>query len=262
MAPALVGTAGAVSLGSTDVAVTPSWGSGENRTAGNILICLCVGIGANTYTTVPTGWTAAGGGALTTSSFVSFLLVRTATGGDSAPTFPAVSSIAWAAQVMEWTGIRAAWDNFSTGYVSGTSSPQYGNTSADDTAPGELYVVAGAALYSTASTKTTSHSLNNGTLTTQSNDGTSTTTHYNFGYGVTTSNSTADQDTFTVTTTKLSAVVNPGGAILLPVVAATNPSSRRHRSPLHNVRKVPQRGRFMVAFPKLWTPSLWLPETA
>jgi len=56
MAVALVGTIGTKVQGTAGAAVSPGWGAGENRTAGNLLV-LFVGVtGTATPPTAPVGW--------------------------------------------------------------------------------------------------------------------------------------------------------------------------------------------------------------
>ena len=85
--------AAAVQAGSNTPSVTPSWGTGQNRTAGNLLVCAVSSWGGTTGGTPPTpsGWTQA----LTitgSSRSVVVFFTKTANGGDSAPTVSATNT--------------------------------------------------------------------------------------------------------------------------------------------------------------------------
>ena len=56
MAIALVGTAGVVSTGTAGAAVTPVFGTGETRVAGNLLILAVLVTGSGTLPGIPAGW--------------------------------------------------------------------------------------------------------------------------------------------------------------------------------------------------------------
>lgn len=59
MAFARVGTIGTAVQGAAGAGVSPGWGTGQNRTAGNLLI-LCVSVAQTaTLPTTPSGWTIA-----------------------------------------------------------------------------------------------------------------------------------------------------------------------------------------------------------
>lgn len=194
---ALVGTIGAASLGSGNTAVTPAWGTGENRTAGNNLILLCAGMVANTLPTTPAGWTVVAQFQGTVTSATIF--ERIATGGDATPTIAAATGTRWACQLAEFSGGDGTTVADQIGGASGTTSPRTATAGARDTAGGELVIICGSANTGTA-TATTAHTPNNGlSLSIANNDSTSSNAHYSFGWGVTTSNSAADSDRLTVT---------------------------------------------------------------
>jgi hypothetical protein len=76
--------------------VTGTWGTGQNRTAGNLLVAVVTAYGNNTafLGDSPAGWMLfdGGHGALTNGTDLAFTYFRTATGADAAPTFTAVDT--------------------------------------------------------------------------------------------------------------------------------------------------------------------------
>ena len=94
MAYALVGTAAPVATGAA-AALNPAWGTNQNRTAGNLLVCwvaATVSAGTPVWSIpTPSGWLRAayavcsGGGAGNTP--VVAIFYRIATGADAAPSF-------------------------------------------------------------------------------------------------------------------------------------------------------------------------------
>ncbi len=217
MAFALVGTIGAVSVSpGGGGAVTPNWGTGESRTAGNLLVCWYgVGNDGTNATVSGTGWLVAkqaGGTSQNTG-----IAYKVATGGDAAPTITPTlfGSGIVSAQVAEFSG-GIILENTGTG--SGTSSPQTVVCGSANKANGNLVLVACAPFYNAAATKTTGHSLNNGaTANTTKNDGTSTANHYSFTYGITTGHSVADSDSYTFTTTNITGNASCIASFRLPV---------------------------------------------
>jgi hypothetical protein len=100
----LVGSVGAVVTSSFESQpVSPAWGTGQSRSAGNLLIMWVTGAGATTVPTTPSGWsiavaeTSTAGSGATASIF--YLI---ATGGDAAPTIPGVFLITWSARLAEF----------------------------------------------------------------------------------------------------------------------------------------------------------------
>ena len=206
MAYALVGSVGAVSQGSSGAAVTPAWGTGESRTANNLLILWVDGQGSATLPSAPANWSIGIQKAGTSCSASVFYKV--AAGGDAAPTVGAVTSTVLTAQLAEFSGNATSSPLDKTGTAAGTTSTQVATAGAADTAGGELVVYATGALYSLAATKTLSNSLNNGaTAHNTTNNSTSTVNHYDLGYGITTGNSAADADTFSFTTQRITGAV-------------------------------------------------------
>ena len=119
MAYALVGTLAptVVTSPSPARAASPTWGVGQNRTAGNLLLCWVSGaVELTTLTYVapatPSGWTKAiqsdNGG----NQPVAAIFFKIATGADAAPTFaaasPAGSPQQWVVQLAEFTGNTAS----------------------------------------------------------------------------------------------------------------------------------------------------------
>ena len=207
MAIALVGTIGAVSQGAAGAAVTPAFGTSENRTAGNLLICWVAGDAVATAPTTPSGWSV--GKTVTGTSCAAAIFYKIAAGADAAPTIAAVTSQVWAARLAEYSGNNAVpLDQVSS--ATGTTSPIVATNGSADVVSGELMVVAAADFYSTAATKTLTHTLNNATATSTSNASTSTVSHYDFAYGVTTTNASADSDSYAFTTNKIT-----GSALVL-----------------------------------------------
>jgi hypothetical protein len=217
MAYALVGTAGAATLGSSGAAVTPAWGTGENRTLNNLLILWVVGFGVTTFPTTPSGWSQATG--LAGTSMCAAVYFKIAAGSDAAPTIAALTSQAWAGALAEFSGgVTAAPVDQSMG-SQGTTSPLSSPGAGPDLLAGELVVASGGAFYNASATKTISHTFNNGaTSTERTNNATSTPDHYDFSYGITDSNALTDTDTFAFTTTKITgaAVANASFQVVLP----------------------------------------------
>jgi hypothetical protein len=203
MAYALVGALGAEAQATAvNTAVSPAWGTSENRTADNLLICWVSGWSSATFPTTPSGWNIAIQKAGTSCSATVYW--RIATGGDAAPSIAAAASTAWGAQLGEFSGNTAASPVDQTANAAGTTSPLSANAAASDVAVGELLVAAAAMWYSSAATKTTAHTLSTvGSTNSNSNDGIATTWHWNFAWATTTSNSGADQDSFAYTITKI-----------------------------------------------------------
>jgi len=199
MAYALVGTIGTVATG-TNTTVNPTFGTGENRTANNLLIAWIAIDNSTTLPGTPATWTRAI--SRTGTSTAVAVDYKIASGGDAAPSYTSAATIA--VQLAEFSGNRTTGVEDQEGTAAGTTSPQTATTAGADTALGELVISAATSFYSMSATKTTSHTFNNGASDTEtSNDATSTASHYNFAYGITTSNAAADSDAYAFTTTNI-----------------------------------------------------------
>lgn len=262
MAAALVGSVGAASSGVSGAAVSPAWGASETRALNNLLVLWVAGSNTATLPAAPAGWTSVRHVGVSTTGSAS-LFAKIATGGDAAPTVAIVASTVLSAQLAEFSGLDLVVTGDQNGSNTGTTSPvtaTANNPGGGDVAAGELVVYAGLA-HTTNSPAMGSivATLNNGaTAHDTTNAGTSTLGHFNFGYGFTASKGS---DTYTLTFS--------GGTITSPTTAlvlASFKQAGRSASLLHNrpaFRGRPSSwGRFMVAFPKLWTPRLWLPAGA
>lgn len=210
MAYALVGTIGAVSLGAANTAVTPAWGTSENRTAKNLLVCWVAVHATATLPTTPGGWSIGVQKAGTSMSVTAYYKV--ATGADSAPQIGAMGANTFIqAQLAEFSGGAdgAPVANAGVG-TAGLTSPIVATLGAIDPTTGTLVVVVGASFYSAAATKTLTHTVTGGAtvITASQNNATSLARHYAFGRGPTTTNAGADSDSFAQTTTSIT-----GGAV-------------------------------------------------
>src|SRR5215469_3058491 len=203
MAGALVGTAAAVSTGAAGAAVTPAWGTGQNRTANNQLVCCVAVTGTATLPATPSGWGVARQNAGTSCSATIFS--KLAAGADAAPTIAAITSGTINAQLAEYSGLVVSGTVEQTAAAQGTTSPIVASPGIADTNPGNLMVACGVALHSSARTNPAfAHTFNNGaTAVSTNNNGTSVASHYNFGQGFTTNNGAADSDSMAFTTTQL-----------------------------------------------------------
>lgn len=201
VAPGLVGTIGAATLGTSGAAVTPAWGASEARTAGNLLVLWVSVLAITTQPTTPAGWTLVKNFAGTQTHAA--LYIATATGGDSAPTIASITGGFIAAQLAEFQGMTATVDRTANA-TSGTTSPRVATAAGADAQLGELVLVCAATKYTANATKALTHTINNGAVQATDNAGTSTSNHYSFGYCFTTSNTVADSDSFAFTTTSIS----------------------------------------------------------
>lgn len=180
MAFALVGSRGAASQGASGAAVTPAWGAGESRTAGNLLICTVAVTGTATAAATPSGWQAF---KIPGTSCGIALFHKIAAGGDAAPTIAAITSGVIAAQLSEYSGSDPAPQN-DFGNSVGTSSPRTATLTGGtgDTSPGDLIIMLGADFRSAARTPSDTWTSNNGTpVLAGSNNGVSSAHHYSFG---------------------------------------------------------------------------------
>jgi hypothetical protein len=233
MAWSLVGTIGAVSTGAVNTAVTPAWGTGESRTAGNLLLCWVAGMsatGPDPTPATPLGWSLADKSTGTGSTGASAtLFYKVAAGGDGAPTIAAGgANVLWNVQLGEFSsgGGTPALDQHGVGTTAGTS-PVVATAGAVDLAGGDLIVSCGSIRYGSAGTKTITPTFNNGATATATQSGAiSTTSHYGFAYGTTTGNSSADAATLTFTASGsgiADQIVASFGAIAISLVS-TNAS--------------------------------------
>lgn len=223
MAAALVGSKGTVSTGSSGGSVSPSFGAGENRTAGNLLVLWVAGFGTATLPTAPSGWSqvrAQGSGGKCSAS----VFYKVADGTEaSSITVSGVTSTVLSAQLAEFSGtITVAVADRSAG-ASGTTSPKAATNAAVDKFPKEL-VIALAAMHNASNATNTgaAHTLNNGASTNSTNNNaTSTTNHYDFAHGITTGNGSADSDSYAWVDTVTDDEVNVVVSFKVAVVGAT-----------------------------------------
>ena len=202
---ALVGTVGAVSTGASGAAVTPAWGTGESRTANNLLVLQVAVTGSATVPTTPSGWSSAVTRAGTTCSVGTFYKV--AAGADAAPTVVAITSGIINARLSEYSGADPTSPFVSSGANSGITSPLVATNGAADPATGSLMVSTVAHLKSSAGAITTqTDTYTNGTAIQTSNKATSTVSHYDFCYATTTAFASADSDSLAYTTTTTTGV--------------------------------------------------------
>ena len=200
MAYALVGTAGALATGSgANIAITPSWGASENRTAGNLLLCGVVGYGTTTTPSTPAGWSLAktlgAGGSAT-------IFYRIATGLDAAPTIAALASTTWIGAIAEFSGNATSSPLDQSGSKNGSSGTQTAVNAAADALAGELFFYAVRFVTSSSAARTITNTLNNGMSNNDvNNNATSTTRHASIGWAITTGNSAADQDAASLSST-------------------------------------------------------------
>jgi len=225
MAGALVGTAAAVSTGAAGAAVTPAWGTGQNRTANNTLICCVAVTGTATLPATPSGWGVMRQNAGTSCSATIFS--KLAAGADAAPTIAAITSGTINAQLGEYSGLlqqQASGDQSAA--AQGTSTPIVATCGAVDAAVGELVVGCGVAINSSARANTMSHTINNcaGDVET-SNGATSTVSHYCFTQGATTSRAAATSDSFAFQTTQLTGATVVVATFKLGPVSLTRTSA-------------------------------------
>jgi len=201
MAIALVGSRGTATQGAASAAVTPSWGTSENRVAGNLLVCTVTVTAVATLPTTPSGWSIAAQVAGTSCSATVYYKV--AAGSDAAPTIAAITSGVIAAQLSEYSGAdpSAPLDEFGT--QTGTSSPITETLPGVDQATGELLIAAGSDRRSVSRATNDTWTSNSGTPTLAgSNNGTSSKNHYSFAALVgTNQNAVADTAVMTLSIT-------------------------------------------------------------
>jgi hypothetical protein len=201
---ALVGSLGVASQGgAANTAVTPAWGTSENRTAGNLLICWVAVTGTATLPATPTGWTIAKQQAGTSTSATVYYKI--ATGTDTAPTIAAIASGTTAVQLGEFTNNTNSTTGVldKTGGVASTTSPATATFSAADKFQPDFWVAAGADFRSAARTPNDTWTGTNITaVAAGNNNGTSSVNHYSFAYDLDTSaNASADSAILTASVT-------------------------------------------------------------
>jgi hypothetical protein len=197
MAVALVGTIGAASVGALSTAVTPAYGTGETRVAGNLLILYCTITGSATLPTTPSGWSIAKQVAGTSCSATVYYKV--AAGNDAAPTIALVTGGYIVGQLAEFSGVAATTPLDQSGSATGTTSPVTATFAGADTTAGELIVACGADLRSVARASNDTWTGNHCTfILGGSNNGVSNLRHYSDAYAVATS-SNAGADTAIMT---------------------------------------------------------------
>lgn len=182
MAFARVGTIGTAVQGAAGAGVSPGWGTGQNRTAGNLLI-LCVSVARTaTLPTTPSGWTVAAQVAGSLSSATVYCKI--AAGSDAAPSVSGITSGVIAAQLCEYSGNRAdilqVVDEVLT--AKGSSSPVTATAPGTNAETGQLQILCGADRRTASRAPNDTWTSNNGTVTQDgSNNGVSSTSHYSFG---------------------------------------------------------------------------------
>lgn len=218
MAFALVGSAGAATQNAVGVAVTPAWGTSENRTAGNLLVLWASVTGIATLPTTPSGWTIAKQVAGTSCSATVYY--RIATGADATPTVAAITSGVIAAQLAEFSGNHASpFDQ--SGSATGISSPVTATFGAADVETGALVVACGADFRSVARTPNDTWTGTNWTATAAgNNNGTSSVNHYSNAYSLATTGS-ASADTAVMTASVTTSLTGLAVAAVSFVAAST-----------------------------------------
>lgn len=227
MAFAIVGTIGATSgIGVSGAASTPAFGTGQSRTAGNLLVCWCNGLNAGTLPGTPAGWSVLsqlGTGSTSGSTVSATIFVKIATGSDTAPTIAGATNVQWQTQLSEYTGNGTIVITDQVGSATTTNvSPIVANNAAIDVAAAELFLWAYSLRNTaTAAAITATPTTNNGTTTNSTqNNATSVANHYHNGWGVVAVNTAADQMSmaFTPTTNVNRVAMVVGSVRLLPPV--------------------------------------------
>lgn len=192
---------GPVASGTTSVAPV----FGQPPTAGDLLTLQFSNFGSASSPAAPTGWTLAVKSA-SASAEAAAIYWRIAAGNDTAPSLTGLGGSACNAMLSEYTGNTTLAGQFvDSGNNSGSSSPLNGVCGSIDQQI-NLLVAVGSCLYTTAATKTLTHTFNNGaTANATSNNAVSTVDHYAYAWGViTTPNNASDSTSFAFTTTKIS----------------------------------------------------------
>ncbi|GAC1348391.1 MAG: hypothetical protein NVSMB18_36440 [Acetobacteraceae bacterium] len=220
MAIALVGSIGAASTGGVGLGVSPAWGAGENRTAGNLLVCWVGTDAGTTLPATPTGWSLAAQQVESVNVLAAgVIFYKVAAGADAAPTFAGVAGQTINAQLAEFSGAVGVTPLDQTASNSGTVSPITATAAAPDAAAGNLVIVLGQGEIGGA--LTSSHTVNNGVTVTATNNDAASGNHYTFGYGITTGKSAADSDSLAI----------PGTSSLVDVLASFKASALGGRQP-------------------------------
>lgn len=202
--PALVGSMGTVNSTSGNTANSPTYGTGESHSAGNLGI-LFVGstrsTGTGTAPGTPTGWTAIATATATSNSAGLFFRALDGSSTDL-PTVAAATNMSWRCSLAEFTGVNTTGADKFGSTTTGTTSATATNSAAD-TASGELLVAVASAHTSTTTLTSETFVSNLGAssgttaLTQSNNDTLSGAGHMNAGFGITTSNAAADDAVFT-----------------------------------------------------------------
>jgi hypothetical protein len=198
---ALVGSVGATSVGAVNTAVTPAYGAGSSRTAGNLLICYISVTGIAAGPNIGT-WSQGVNSGTTGTSCGGNIFYKIAAGGDAAPTISAIAGGVISAHLEEWSGNAPSPVRDRNIGAASTTSPVTATMAGADAAAGELVAMAGADFRSVARTPADTWTSNNGTpVLRASNNGVSSVHHYSHATLVTTSNSAADTAVMTTSLT-------------------------------------------------------------
>ncbi len=225
---AQVGTAPAWSIGAgTNTAVTPSWGAGQSRTAGNLLILFVNAYTLASTVATPSGWSGGNGEGLFANGTQCgcTLFYKIAAGSDAAPTIPAGPGILWGAWLNEYSGNAPSLPLDRAAQNVSTTSPVTATAAGLDVATGELLVTAVADQRSAARTPNDTFTSNHGTVTVAaSNNGVSSVNHYSAGHIVgTTTNAAAATSVMTASvTTSLTGLSLVMATFKLPSAAAAD----------------------------------------
>lgn len=195
------------------------WGSGESRTANNLLICTISVTGSATLPTTPTGWSIAKQVAGTSCSAT--IYYKIATGSDGAPTFPGITSAIISGQLSEWMGNKQSSPLDQSGSATGTSSPITATAAGANTKQTDLIMMAGADRRSTARASNDTWTSNDGTVIAGgNNNGTSSTDHYSFGYIQNPTATTAQTSVMTLSiTTSITGLADVNASFLAAAAA-------------------------------------------
>lgn len=99
---ALVGSLG-LSVSAAGASLTPAWGVGANRTAGDVLRCSVICYNHSTLPATPAGWDVVNQVTYGSPSYKSVsLFTRVATGADAAPVIAANADCIWIATLAEY----------------------------------------------------------------------------------------------------------------------------------------------------------------
>ena len=221
MAYALVGAVGAVTTGTLNNAITPAWGTGANRTAGDLLICWCYQSGSAGNIATPSGWSVAIQSSTVGGPCVN-IFYKIAAGGDAAPTLGGLTGSVLSGQLAEFSGNLATSPLDQTGSNAASSNPITADTGVVDTQVGELLLFGGTASLSPTGVSSLSFTSNNASSITAagSNNGVSTTPHWAFAYALaTTSNSVSTTVTETAAGGSITGMNVCGATFLIPTVA-------------------------------------------